>query len=458
MKRAFSPGVFLLGLDWSAPRCFGALRTPEGPRLPHLPHHRVRQPSRKMKNSSIIIILFLAPPGFVRICPAHLPGVSLCQTLAFGEAGGNLTVRPVLQTVRPLRRLLSHATKRVSSPALLRALAISQCHSQCLRSALSPSPHGFAQAADPPDLSTVPKEDHDLDCGIDLLHGAPLPTSRLYNFSQPEQEAMEKYTGESLASGLIRPSSSPIGFFFVKKKDSSLQPCIDYWSLNEIMVKNEKKNHCHSSTLLLVHFTRLGSSRSWTYGTLNALNTLCTSALILSHLDSHQFTRYMAHDYVSPLGRICTQLPGLSHLRNVAFHGFSGIQPLLFDYQEGVVAVQVNLRRCRSMWRQVRAVPTCSSLRSHWQANCHRVPAPLYRVGQNVWLSSKDLPLQVKSKKLALRFFGSFEVDRVVKVAAVHLGLLASLKIHPTFPHFTQASSGVGIGPAIRLPSSCPDD
>lgn len=50
---------------------------------------------------------------------------------------------------------------------------------------------------------------------------------------------MEKYIGESLASGLIRPSSSPIGFFFVKKKDSSLQPCIDYWSLNEIIVKNK---------------------------------------------------------------------------------------------------------------------------------------------------------------------------------------------------------------------------
>lgn len=71
---------------------------------------------------------------------------------------------------------------------------------------------------------------HAYDCAIDLRAGAPLPTSRLYNLSKPEQEAMEKYISESLAAGLIHPSSSPVGagFFFVKKKDGSLQPHIDY--------------------------------------------------------------------------------------------------------------------------------------------------------------------------------------------------------------------------------------
>ncbi|KAI3364918.1 hypothetical protein L3Q82_001097 [Scortum barcoo] len=67
------------------------------------------------------------------------------------------------------------------------------------------------------------------DCPIDLLPGASLPTSRLYNLSRPEREAMEKYISESLAAGLIRPSSSPLGagFFFVEKKDKTLRPCID---------------------------------------------------------------------------------------------------------------------------------------------------------------------------------------------------------------------------------------
>jgi len=51
---------------------------------------------------------------------------------------------------------------------------------------------------------------------------------------------METYINECLASGLIRPSSSPLGagFFFVEKKDASLHPCIDY-RLNHITVKNK---------------------------------------------------------------------------------------------------------------------------------------------------------------------------------------------------------------------------
>lgn len=52
---------------------------------------------------------------------------------------------------------------------------------------------------------------------------------------------MERYITESLVAGLIRPSSSPVTakFFFVAKKDKSLQPCIDYQVLNQITVKNK---------------------------------------------------------------------------------------------------------------------------------------------------------------------------------------------------------------------------
>lgn len=110
---------------------------------------------------------------------------------------------------------------------------------------------------DPPDLSAVPAEYHDLgevsstdpdlcfplhrpyDCAVDLRPGSSLPSSRLYNLSRPEREAMGKYIRESLAVGIIRPSSSPLGagFFFVAKKDNT--PCIDYRGLNNITIKNK---------------------------------------------------------------------------------------------------------------------------------------------------------------------------------------------------------------------------
>lgn len=132
------------------------------------------------------------------------------------------------------------------------------CHNHCLHSATPTQNCDIPAEPKAIDLSLVPADYHDLqevfskdkalslpphrpyDCGIDLIPGAPLPTSKLYNLSMPEKEAMERYITESLAAGLIRPSS-PVGagFFFVEKKDHTLRPCIDYRGLNDITVKNK---------------------------------------------------------------------------------------------------------------------------------------------------------------------------------------------------------------------------
>ncbi|KAL4007301.1 hypothetical protein ACER0C_001153 [Sarotherodon galilaeus] len=128
------------------------------------------------------------------------------------------------------------------------------CHMTCLRAAspsvLSPLPEKSLKV---PELSAVPPVYHDLaavfskdqasslpphrpyDCAIDLLPGAPLPSGRLYSLTQPKRETMERYINDSLAAGIIRPSSSPVGagFFFVDKKDKTLRSCIDFRGLNQ---------------------------------------------------------------------------------------------------------------------------------------------------------------------------------------------------------------------------------
>ncbi len=50
---------------------------------------------------------------------------------------------------------------------------------------------------------------------------------------------MRTYIEEELAKGFIVPSKSPasVGFFFVKKREGTLRPCIDYRGLNDITVK-----------------------------------------------------------------------------------------------------------------------------------------------------------------------------------------------------------------------------
>ena len=77
-------------------------------------------------------------------------------------------------------------------------------------------------------------------CAIDLLPGTSHPKGCLYSLSEPMRKYMETYINDSLAVGIIRPSSSPAGacFFFVEKKDKTLRPCIDYRGLNDITIKN----------------------------------------------------------------------------------------------------------------------------------------------------------------------------------------------------------------------------
>ena len=76
-------------------------------------------------------------------------------------------------------------------------------------------------------IELVPNAKNTLDCKVYLLNRA-------------EQEELDKFLDENLASGRIRPSKSPMAslFFFVKKKDRKLRPVQDYRKLNEMTIKN----------------------------------------------------------------------------------------------------------------------------------------------------------------------------------------------------------------------------
>jgi hypothetical protein len=52
---------------------------------------------------------------------------------------------------------------------------------------------------------------------------------------------LKKQIAELQSKGFIRPSSSPCGapVLFVEKKDRTQWMCMDYWSLNEVTIKNK---------------------------------------------------------------------------------------------------------------------------------------------------------------------------------------------------------------------------
>lgn len=72
------------------------------------------------------------------------------------------------------------------------------------------------------------------------------------------------------------------------------------------------------------------------------------------------------------------------------------------------------------------------------QAYCRRTPFLVFRLGQRMWLSTRDPSLQVESIKLVPRFVGPFSIQRVISLAAVRLQL-PFMRVH--IPHLQSEAS-----------------
>ncbi|KAL0159610.1 hypothetical protein M9458_043335, partial [Cirrhinus mrigala] len=105
------------------------------------------------------------------------------------------------------------------------------------------------------------------DLAIDLVPGAVPPRGHLYSLSATEHQAMEEYVAEGLRAGTIRPSSSPAaaGFFFVKKKDGGLRPCVDYRGLNHHQESSSTPSHqhCPGRPLCAYNLVRIREGDEW---------------------------------------------------------------------------------------------------------------------------------------------------------------------------------------------------
>jgi len=108
------------------------------------------------------------------------------------------------------------------------------------------------------DLSSIPEEYHEYanvfskskaetlaphhpyNLQIDLEKDSHPPVGTIYSLSKFEQEVLKEFIDKNLTNGFIRSMSSPhrAPVLFVKKKDGSLQLCVDFRGLNKITKKD----------------------------------------------------------------------------------------------------------------------------------------------------------------------------------------------------------------------------
>ena len=96
---------------------------------------------------------------------------------------------------------------------------------------------------------------------IELEEGKQPPFGPIYSLGPVELETLKTYIETNLANGFIRPSKSlaraPI--FFDRKPNRSLRLCVNYWSLNNITIKNR-----YPLPLIGKSLDRLGRARRFT--------------------------------------------------------------------------------------------------------------------------------------------------------------------------------------------------
>ena len=92
----------------------------------------------------------------------------------------------------------------------------------------------------PDDISGLPP-DRAIEFVIELIPGTKPISIPPYRMAPAELKEMKAQLKEFLSKGFIRPSTSPWGapVLLVKKKDGSLQLCIDYRQLNRATIRNQ---------------------------------------------------------------------------------------------------------------------------------------------------------------------------------------------------------------------------
>ena len=88
--------------------------------------------------------------------------------------------------------------------------------------------------------------------------------------------------------------------------------------------------------------------------------------------------------------------------------------------------------RIKEVWEFMQKEMTKSQAKQAVAVNCHRKEPPVYKVGDIVWLSTKNIKTKRPSKKLDHKMIGPYKVTELVG-SSYQLMLPYTMKIHDVF-------------------------
>ncbi|KAI4894775.1 hypothetical protein NFI96_013552 [Prochilodus magdalenae] len=269
---------------------------------------------------------------------------------------------------------------------------------------------------------------------------------------------MEEYIQEALSQGYIRPSTSPAaaGFFFVKKKDGGLRPCIDYRGLNAIT-----KSYAYPLPLVPVALEQLRGATIFTKLDLRSAYNLVRvrkgdewkTAFLTSrgHYEykvmsfglrnaPSVFQAFINDVLRDMLGRfviayiddILIYSPDYStHVQQVR-----QVLTRLLEHQlfvKDVPSVEHWMKRSEEVWEETHQRIETVLQRNKRQADKHRRDAPSYAPGDRVWLSTRDFRFSEGCRKLLPKYIGPFKIISKINDVAYKLELPPQYRVCSSF-------------------------
>ncbi|KEY63902.1 hypothetical protein S7711_10198 [Stachybotrys chartarum IBT 7711] len=119
---------------------------------------------------------------------------------------------------------------------------------------------------------------------------------------------------------------------------------------------------------------------------------------------------------------------------NYAFHPRMGFEPTITVKADPPTRdAEQFIRKMNNILEHLRAETAAAQARYEEQANRHRRPARQYKLGELVWLDSRNIKTLRPQKKLDWKNIGPFKISKVLSPYAYQLELPDSMRIHPVF-------------------------